>query len=39
MINALRALNWTSPRPKEGLAGLLSTHPKLDERLAALGDR
>jgi Zn-dependent protease with chaperone function len=38
MINALRALNRTSPRPKEGLAGLLSTHPKLDERLAALGE-
>jgi Zn-dependent protease with chaperone function len=28
----------TSPRPKESLTGLLSTHPTLAERLAALGD-
>jgi Zn-dependent protease with chaperone function len=38
MVNALRALNRTSPRPKEGLTGLLSTHPTPDKRLAALGD-
>lgn len=39
MANALRALNATSPRPKEGLTGLLSTHPTIEERLAALGKR
>ena len=38
MAHALRALNGTSPRPKEGLTGLLSTHPSLEERLAALGE-
>jgi Zn-dependent protease with chaperone function len=38
MAGALRALDATSPRPKEGLAGLLSTHPSLEERLGALGD-
>ena len=38
MVNALRALNRTSPRPKEGLTGLLSTHPTVEERLAALGE-
>lgn len=36
MANALRALNSTSPRPKEGLTGLLSTHPSMEERLLAL---
>jgi Zn-dependent protease with chaperone function len=39
MANALRALNATSPRPKEGLTGLLSTHPTIEERLAALENR
>ncbi len=29
-------LNATTPRPKEGLTGLLSTHPTVEERLAAL---
>ena len=38
MVHALRALNATTPRPKEGLTGLLSTHPTVEERLAALGD-
>ena len=38
MANALRVLEGTSPRPKEGLSGLLSTHPSLDERLTALGE-
>ena len=38
MARALRALDRNSPRPTEGLAGLLSTHPTLDERLSALGE-
>ena len=38
MARALRALDWTSPRPTEGLTGLLSTHPTLEERLTALGE-
>jgi Zn-dependent protease with chaperone function len=36
MTQALRALNSTSPRPKEGLTGLLSTHPTVEERLMVL---
>ena len=36
MANALRMLDTTSPRPKEGLSGLLSTHPTTQERLTAL---
>lgn len=38
MARALRALDRTSPRPTEGLTGLLSTHPTLEERLTALGE-
>ena len=34
----LPALDRTSPRPTEGLSGLLSTHPTLEERLTALGE-
>jgi Zn-dependent protease with chaperone function len=38
MARALRTLDRTSPRPTEGLTGLLSTHPTLEERLTALGE-
>jgi Zn-dependent protease with chaperone function len=38
MAKALRALDGSSPKAKEGLSGLLATHPTLEERLIALGE-
>ncbi|PWU19797.1 MAG: hypothetical protein C5B48_13160 [Candidatus Rokuibacteriota bacterium] len=36
LATALRVVDGATPKPKEQLAGFLSTHPGLDERLAAL---
>ena len=36
LADALRTIDGVSPRPKEQLSGVLSTHPSLDDRLAAL---
>ena len=36
LATALKAVAAHTPREREGLEGLLSTHPTLDERLAAL---
>ncbi|HEV8439268.1 MAG TPA: M48 family metalloprotease [Methylomirabilota bacterium] len=36
LVEALRALDAAGPKPKEHLAGLLSPHPSLEERLTAL---
>jgi|SRR5580704_4354449 Zn-dependent protease with chaperone function len=36
LATALRALAEYAPKEKEGLEGLLATHPDLDDRLAAL---
>jgi Zn-dependent protease with chaperone function len=36
LAEALRVVDRTGPRPKEQLRGLMSSHPGLEERLAAL---
>ncbi len=36
LVEALRAVDAVVPRPKEGLGGLLDTHPPLGERLDGL---
>jgi Zn-dependent protease with chaperone function len=36
LATALKALATYTPREKEGLGGLLATHPSLDDRLAAI---
>jgi Zn-dependent protease with chaperone function len=36
LAEALRAVAAVTPRQKDGASGLLSTHPSLDDRLAAL---
>jgi Zn-dependent protease with chaperone function len=36
LADALRTVDRTGPKPKEGLGGLFDTHPSLGERLAAL---
>jgi Zn-dependent protease with chaperone function len=36
LATALEAVATHTPREREGLEGLLATHPTLDDRLAAL---
>jgi len=36
LASALEGLAAYTPKEREGLEGLLATHPSLDERLAAL---
>jgi Zn-dependent protease with chaperone function len=36
LANALEAIAAHTPREREGLEGLLATHPTIDDRLAAL---
>jgi Zn-dependent protease with chaperone function len=36
LANALEAIAAHTPREREGLEGLLATHPSIDDRLAAL---